>query len=206
MTWISCGAVALGIFWVLTSGTGCRSDAPEPDVELSESEAREIADALAQRLTRELMQRLQQAVEQGGIEEAARVCSDVAQTITSEAGVEHGAVVRRTALRLRNPKNRPDAYERRWLERQQERVARGETAESSYESVEDADGRALRHLRPILFPGGLCAQCHGTANELAPDALTWLRERYPEDQAIDFVPGDLRGAISVRVPLATAAR
>jgi hypothetical protein len=28
-----------------------------------------------------------------------------------------------------------------------------------------------------------------------------LEERYPEDDAIGFKPGDLRGAVSVRVPL-----
>ena len=37
--------------------------------------------------------------------------------------------------------------------------------------------------------------------KIDPQVQSILRERYPLDQATGFRPGDLRGAISVRVPL-----
>ena len=39
----------------------------------------------------------------------------------------------------------------------------------------------------------------GRAGEIAPEVRPILKQHYPDDQATGFAPGDLRGAISVRV-------
>ena len=62
----------------------------------------------------------------------------------------------------------------------------------------------LRALYPIVFPGGVCSRCHGEEGEIDAEVRAAIDERYPQDRATGFRPGDLRGAVSVRVPLAPA--
>lgn len=165
-------------------------------------EAMARADAAADTLMRGLMARLQTAMEEDGPTAAIRVCSQVAQSMTREIGDANALAIRRTALRTRNPRNAPDAFERSWLARADAALAAGESAAPLYEvGPAPAGGEELRMLRPIVFPGGICSQCHGGETEIAPEVRELLRRLYPADQAVGFRPGDLRGAVSVRVPL-----
>jgi arsenite methyltransferase len=173
---------------------------------IGRGEAKRRADEAAQQLTGELMSRLQKAIEEGGPANAVHVCSEVAQDVTERLAAEQGLAVRRTGLRVRNPANAPDDFERDWLLRADATVRAGEQVASLYEIVDLPGGHAeLRHLRPIVFPGAVCSNCHGTAEQIPAEVQAILRERYPRDQATGFQPGDLRGAISVRVPLKSSS-
>ena len=164
-------------------------------------EAKKLADRAAEALAQTLMERLKAALDDGGVAAGAQVCAEVAQSVTAAVGEEHGVTVGRTALRVRNPQNRPDAFAKQWLLEQQARIADGKAPEPVYSVVADDGERTLRHLRPILFPGGVCAQCHGSSAEIPDEVEEFLQREYPEDEAIGFRTGDLRGAISVTVRL-----
>jgi hypothetical protein len=45
-----------------------------------------------------------------------------------------------------------------------------------------------------------CLACHGPADSIAPAVKQVITARYPNDQATGYAIGELRGAISVRVP------
>lgn len=164
-----------------------------------EVEARKKADVAAEMLTSTLMRELNAALESGGPTQAVEVCRTTAQAVTEQLSRNEGITVRRTALRVRNPANRPDDFERAWLVKAQSDLSAGTPPTPAYEIV-FTDGRCeLRHLRPIVFPGGVCSQCHGRSDEIAPEVRKVLKRHYPGDEATGFAPGDLRGAISVRV-------
>jgi hypothetical protein len=42
-----------------------------------------------------------------------------------------------------------------------------------------------------------CLACHGSGDEITPSVRAAISRDYPQDQAIDFQEGDLRGAIVV---------
>jgi hypothetical protein len=65
----------------------------------------------------------------------------------------------------------------------------------------DRTGR-LGVLTPIRV-GGLCLQCHGQPDDLAPGVVESLERLYPDDQATGFAEGDLRGWFWVEVPAET---
>lgn len=178
-----------------------------PGAVLTPDEAKNRAAAAAQLLMQELMSRLQSAIESGGPANAVQVCADVAQDVTDRLAAEQDLSIRRTGLRVRNPANAPDEFERDWLLRADAAVRAGETVAGLYEILESPDGGSeLRHLRPIVFPGGVCSTCHGPVEQIPPEVRAILRQRYPDDQATGFQPGDLRGAISVRVAVAPPSR
>ena len=131
---------------------------------------------------------------------ALGVCSDEAQDLSRKIRAKHGVDVHRTALRYRDPKNKPDAYERAWMEKEPTRKDVNPAGEG--EIVIAADGtREYRFIRP-LYLSNLCSVCHGPTDELSDDVKAALAERYPDDRATGFRPKDLRGVVSVRVPLA----
>jgi hypothetical protein len=204
-------AISLSIAGCAGSRIAGADDTGDPQQSLSFDEgaagarrerAARQADDAADELVRQLMGRLQKAMAEGGPAAALHVCSEVAQDVTRSLGDEQQVSIRRTGLRVRNPMNRPDDFETAWLQEAAATVAAGDTVAPLYQVMRaPAGGHELRHLRAIIFPGGMCSQCHGGEQEIQPQVRGLLRELYPADQATDFKPGDLRGAISVRVPL-----
>ncbi len=157
-----------------------------------EVEARDAADSLARRLKARLVSTMQAEGPLAAIE----VCAIEAPTIATDVSAETGLSVRRTAIRLRNATNAPDAWEREMLEYFSHSIRAGEDAATlEMSSVETENGQiSFRWARPILLEPQ-CAMCHGT--NISPEIETALAARYPNDEATDFVPGELRGLFSV---------
>ena len=191
---------------VLLLATGCAPTAEQPEgsaaVEGDSSpppEALQRAEQAADALGAELMETLTAELMDGGPVQALRVCSEVAQGIAT-AHSHDGVVVRRVSHKVRNPADTPDAYEREVLERFAARLENGQSLEASVEVVENDGQRTLRYLRPIRIMEP-CLNCHGGREQMEPELVSVLDERYPNDAATGYREGDLRGAISVSVAL-----
>jgi hypothetical protein len=200
--------LAVGLVAVLTTllllapnagGVG-PPDAGEAPGATSREQALARARAAADALTEDLMGTLMSEMSAGGPGAAIRICSEVAQEIAAEHSTD-GVTVRRVSRKARNPADRPDAFEANQLEHLAGLRTRGELPEEVVEVMEADDGRrTLRYLRPITVKP-LCLRCHGDPESFAPEVRQVLAERYPEDQATGYEEGDLRGAVSIRVPL-----
>ncbi len=133
---------------------------------------------------------------------ALHVCAGAALDIARKHEPE-GWRVRRVSETVRNPANAPDADEREvlrfWAE--EKHAGRLGGASEHSEVVTQGDKQVFRYMRPIFIADPVCLQCHGQPDKLGPGVAEALKELYPEDQATGYVVGDLRGAISVKVPL-----
>lgn len=174
--------------------------APAEVPEEALARAREAAGALGTRL----QGRLLAALDQGGPPQAVEVCSVEAQEIARSLSVD-GALVRRVSLRTRNPENDPDPHERGILEAWDAVWGEEEVPGEVWQVTVQEGGRTLRYLRPIPVAGP-CTTCHGEPEEMVPELLALIRRLYPEDRAVGYASGDLRGAISVSIPLDPSAR
>lgn len=206
--------VVLPILAVVWLG-GCRGEVPR-DAEVEElriegaapdtlllpraqlERARQTATALGGDLAGLVFTTLQEE----GAPAAVRVCSEIAQERTA-AHAADGTYVRRVSERVRNPLNEPDVVERRELERLHSLAAEGRLPGEVVRLVRTGGERTLHLLRPIRIQPG-CLACHGNEAEIEPDVRGILAERYPADRAVGYAVGDLRGAISVRVPIPEA--
>lgn len=196
--------VAVGALAVAGGPTaGCKKKAPEEKKPL---DTREKAAALGKKAAGELMGslggRLKKAMQQGGPAAAIEVCAGEAQPLTAktQAGLPTGVKIKRTSLRLRNPKNAPDAEERRILGKLAKAEKSGEPLpEVVLERWNGPEGAGYRYYRPIRMVG-LCLVCHGPAKDLAPVVRDALAKRYPGDRATGYGSGALRGIISVTIP------
>jgi len=57
-------------------------------------------------------------------------------------------------------------------------------------------------MKPI-FVEIACLQCHGRKTEIKPAIMQFLNRRYPFDNAFGYKEGDVRGGISIVIPITT---
>jgi hypothetical protein len=139
---------------------------------------------------------LQGAMKQGGPVAAVGFCNVRAPQISSQVSYDVGWDVARTSLKLRNPKNAPDAWEMAVLERFEARKAAGEALQSmEYAEIVESDGQKVFRYMKAIPTTELCLPCHGS--EIPAKVATQLDRLYPNDAARGFKEGDIRGAFTL---------
>jgi len=162
-------------------------------------EARRMAGAMVQTLGG----RLQAAIKEGGPAAAIGVCTNVAPAIAGELSRQNGVKLTRVSLRVRNPLlGTPDAWEQGVLQSFEARLAKGEAADKLEfaETVSEPAGRYFRYMKALPVQP-VCVNCHGDAANLAPEIKERIAREYPADRATGYLPGQIRGAVSVKRPL-----
>lgn len=204
MIWKSHALHALVLFGLVAcqkkeEETGTSKKSKDP---LKEEVFLEKAEEASGVLMKRLGGQLKAALEAGGPVAAVQVCQQVAQPMTEAASGEfEGYSVARTALRVRNPKNAPDESDRKVLTDWEKAVeADGGVPEPHLDRRED--GRVVVY-RPIMTQA-ICLKCHGDRKRLGEELQSLLAENYPQDQAVGFEEGSLRGAFKVEFPPGTA--
>lgn len=143
-----------------------------------------------------LMGRVSEVMKKEGPAGAVKVCNLEASGLTEQVGNKHGVEIGRTSHRLRNPDNQPPDWARAF-----DLVDTGVDSQVVLKSNHDD----LAVFTPI-FLGEKCATCHGPRDEIDPSIRKKLNERYPNDQATGFEPGDLRGWFWVESPSQSGER
>lgn len=181
------------------SGEGAKkidSDKGDKTIGLSDADAIAEAKKGAKALGKTLKRRLVGAMQEGGPEAALSACAQDAQTLTAGAAAPRLRVGRST-LRLRNPKNgEAPQWVKDWLTATGERKTEGL---KGHEEVVDGTARVL----VPLSASGMCLGCHGDAKSHTDKMKELLASKYPDDKAVGYENGDLRGVIWAEFDLAT---
>ncbi|WGL63514.1 DUF3365 domain-containing protein [Pseudomonas sp. CW003PS] len=144
----------------------------------------------------QLLGTVRQASAEGGPTAAVQACQSLAPQIASEHS-QHAWQVGRTSLKVRNPNNAPDAWERAVLERFASAAAAG-TPVKDLRHGEEIDGQ-YRYMQAIAV-GEPCLACHGKA--IKTEIREAIDQYYPHDQARGYQVGELRGAFTLSRPIA----
>lgn len=159
-------------------------------------ESRQVAGQLIGQVRGELVKEL----ERTGPIRAITVCKYSVPEITSNLSRLSGMRVTRVTLRPRNRAlGEADAWEQQVLLDFENRVAKGERADGLeyFEVVEEPAGRSFRYMKalPAAQP---CLLCHGPSNQLSDGVRALLASEYPNDKAVDYQLGQVRGAVSIK--------
>lgn len=156
-------------------------------------------DSLTAEAQTNLISSLQKAIEEGGFEHAIAFCNENASTITASNLPSDEIQLKRVSFKNRNPQNVPDADESLILDAYAYNVENGLENKPNIQKIEN--GEVFLYTKAILFPGGLCSNCHGNPDtDISNQVLNSINELYPGDQATGFQPGDLRGMWSIKIP------
>jgi len=131
---------------------------------------------------------LKSALKQDKTQEIAMgACSSMAMQMTNDYNnVSPNAKVRRTALKYRNPANKPDATDKEVMYRLQ--------AVNDGKPVAVDIGGTYRVYKPLKMKSS-CLLCHGSTTQISPKVLKMIRTKYPHDLATGFKLGEFRGAV-----------
>ena len=124
------------------------------------------------------------------VRDAVGYCQQEAMETTMSAE-SRGLSVKRTALKYRNPANKPTEKEKAALQLF--------ASQPNMKEITVDEGTYYAYYKPILLEGE-CQLCHGKPEvDIAKDVMEEIKKRYPNDQATGFVAGDLRGMWSISI-------
>lgn len=130
----------------------------------------------------------------GGPLEAIASCNLEAPEIAKRLAAESGAVISRTALRVRNRSNLASPGQIVVLKQFQHSLVTGNGPLEQFDL--SADGSA-RYMKAIPMQA-MCLNCHGT--NLVSEVQETINQLYPQDQATGFAADELRGAFLIQWP------
>lgn len=178
------------------SGTSTESaKADTKNVELDSGQVAEIkaeGKMIAQSAFRVLSGQLQNAMAEGGIPNAIEYCNVAAYPLTDSLRNHFSLLkLKRATDRPRNLKNALTEEERTQFEQLKKLKMQGDLQAIV---TRNNDGTATFYA-PILLKGQ-CLSCHGTKQAIGED-YSLIKEKYPEDKAVGYSIGDLRGMWSI---------
>lgn len=120
----------------------------------------------------------------------------VGSHVANDFNLRTGYKLKQTALRVRNPKNKPDEWEEkalRVLEKDQTKNGFGEMTKVGNKNV-------YRYMKP-LYMKKECLLCHSVPEAMPPEVRAYINKYYATDEALGYKEGDLRGGISIAIPV-----
>lgn len=170
---------------------------------LSEAEitthAMEWGEEISMEAQKSLMGTLQKAIQEKGPEGAVSFCNVEALAITKEVADKYKVTIRRVSEKNRNPKNIPNATENELLDAYAYNSENKIENQANIQKIED--GQVLLFTKAITIPNGLCLNCHGQpGKDIQEGTAEKIKNLYPDDKAINYQVGDLRGMWSIALP------
>ena len=144
----------------------------------------EARDALAQTLKGELMN----AIQADGPVHAIDVCHTRAPEIAEEVADQFRLEIGRTSHKLRNPNNTEPVWIGDVL---------GDKLVATHAFADETGSLGIAY--PIMLENA-CVICHGNDDQVSQPVREAITQRYPDDQATGFAPGDLRGWFWSQIP------
>lgn len=156
--------------------------------------------AAVKALGSELKSTLQASMKANGIIETISVCNIMAPKISQKVSAEQAMTVTRTSVKYRNPKNKPDDWEKSVLEKFEQRKKNGEAVNTlEFSQLTELNGKNVFRYMKAIPTDDVCLNCHG--NNVSQPFVYKINSLYTDDKAIGFKKGDIRGAFSVIRPL-----
>jgi hypothetical protein len=195
--------VVLAVFVLVVSGCAKPAEEPAEVEEVTQVEwekvlpglmtdtqkaQRELVATAVNALAAELMGELNAALDSGDVAAGIAVCKEKAPEVASNVSATYGVEIGRTSHKLRNQANTAPQWADPYIAEL--------TEDPTY--VAGPNGE-LGALLPIKLRAE-CQMCHGPAEEIDESVMAAISEAYPDDQAVGFVEGGLRGWFWVEAP------
>lgn len=174
--------------WLFEHEPGESTSHTEPVETAPLEQGRNIAQATKAALGKQLMTKLKEVGPVGAIE----FCKLKALPITDSVSKSKGAQVQRITDKPRNPKNTCTEEELGLLKQWKTDLASGKEPQGL---LIDKGNHTLGYY-PI-FTEEKCLACHGNPSDEVKQVLL---KKYPEDKALGYDVGQVRGAFRVRLP------
>lgn len=144
-----------------------------------------LGDSISTEMQEVLLGQVGKAIQKGGTDYAIEFCNIEAMPLTDSISNKHHVRIQRLSDKNRNPKN--------GLEKEMDKRAFEKIKTEKKAFIEQNDLGEVYYFKPIVMGMPTCIQCHGKKSDLSPSTLELIQTKYPEDKALDYELGDLRG-------------
>ncbi|MBI5561069.1 MAG: DUF3365 domain-containing protein [Deltaproteobacteria bacterium] len=174
----------------------------QPGAHLPKEEALEKGREITTDFSNEFISTLTMSLGSGDYLKAIEGCAGSSQNLLRAFNDRTGYYIRRVSLRYRNLANNPDSYEKERLMAFDRLGKEGKITDGyeDYKITFEEGTRYMRYLKPLIIKE-MCLKCHGSKDDVPEGIQQFLRQAYPHDKAVDYKVGEVRGAVSVKIPL-----
>ncbi|MEQ8470280.1 MAG: DUF3365 domain-containing protein [Marinoscillum sp.] len=138
---------------------------------------------------------LKTAVAKEGIAGAISFCNLNAMDIVKKLEDSLGISIKRVTDKPRNPADSLSGIEKEIWE------AYAYSPQNGSAQIQELNKTALIYTKPIMINTGLCLSCHGEVDqEITKENHSLIQQLYPDDMAIGYKVGDLRGMWRLIIP------
>lgn len=175
---------------ILISVLACDASLSTKEIADYTVKGKEITEASFLELSNNLMSQMKM----GGPSQAISFCSLQAIPITSQLSEKYNVTIKRTSDKIRNLDNKSTQRELQLINNYKNEIAQNAELKPI---VEVDDAKKIHFYAPIIVQAK-CLTCHGKLNEtVAVQTDSILKSLYPNDKAIGYEEGDLRGIWSI---------
>lgn len=153
-------------------------------------------DLITNEAQKTLLANVASAMEKGGSDYAVAFCNTAAIPLTDSVASSHNAHIQRLTDKNRNPNNGLASELDKDIWERLNKVFK--TGGSPFQFLEQEDGDIF-YYRPIVIGMPTCIQCHGSKNDISESTRRIIAEKYPNDKAVDYEMGQLRGMWKVKL-------
>ncbi|MEA1980970.1 MAG: DUF3365 domain-containing protein [candidate division Zixibacteria bacterium] len=192
---------------LLLAGCGTKDDAvPNTQVNQNSDDklCLEASEKLIANMMDELKGQLMKAMTEDGAVNAINVCQTEAPIIAGKYSNEF-ITIKRVSDKNRNPENKADSSQLEILTKFAATPPPDMLTEQTW--TKDSDTSKVFNYYKAIKTNQLCLKCHGALEQLEPDLKDTLTKLYPDDKAIGYEVGQLRGmfVVTIKFPEAKAA-
>ena len=144
--------------------------------------------------SQDLKTELMSGIKEGGFTNAINVCQLKAPEIAARYLTENWEM-KRVTDKPRNPINQANFHEQEILSL----FATNPTKYKFFDEWQDPENKKDYYFYKPIYIGKVCLKCHGTKPAIDEKAVLAIQEKYPDDKAINYTKGDLRGMFVVRL-------
>jgi len=132
-----------------------------------------------------------------GLPQAALFCSHEASNLMIEASKDlpEGTTIKRVTNKPRNQNNKANKQESQILNSLKEKLKEGKMPPMFVHKI---DAKHFQVYKPLVIEAK-CLMCHGEQKNINTKVYKTISENYPQDKAINYKLGELRGAFIVDI-------
>jgi len=151
-----------------------------------------LGDSVATAAQQILLKNVSAAMAQGGPEYAVDFCHMKATPLIDSLSAAYNVTIQRLSDKNRNPENA--------IQSQTDITAWDQLIDNGDGFIHQDENGARYFYKPIMIGMPACLSCHGRDADITPATREVLSRKYPDDKAIGYALGDIRGMWKIKMP------
>lgn len=171
--------------------SACNSNKHEALSEEDKTGLMLLGDSISMETQNVLLQNVATAIQQGGTDYAVEFCNLNAPPITDSVAHKYQTYIQRLSDKNRNPANS--------IQSKTDSLAWQKIKTDKTDFVKQDEKGEVHYYKPILLAMPTCVKCHGGKEDISGSTQKLIAEKYPNDKAVGYKMGDLRGMWKIKL-------